>query len=352
MPIVNEQVASIRDLFSLFTFLLGATCSPIIGTQAMDPTSYHDYRPVKVIATLVTHKGTKFDVHEGENVIGRSKACDIVLVDPSVSDKHAIIDLDIDEESSKPLNAILKDLRSKNGTFVSSLRLGRGNKVYLAHKDIFKVGTVDLTFLLLDNKIANESGEDLLSYSSQYRARSDADKHLHAPVGFPSIESSATTVIEATQLDDNDSDDAEEDYNNGDDDQHRRRDDIDEAEEVGSHDTVEAIEVQGEEGDDKSENLAESFWEDGPTDESGHYIPPVCVPGGQTDSVIKAVAMVSQAAESWGKVNIGYDDDRDGNDGDDDDDDDDGGGGVRNILPMRRLETLDVMAKALTPVQR
>jgi hypothetical protein len=59
------------------------------------------------------HKGTTFPVIASGMTIGRSPRCDIVLVDPRVSSRHAWIGL-VDGQT------ILRDLKSTNGTFLNA----------------------------------------------------------------------------------------------------------------------------------------------------------------------------------------------------------------------------------------
>jgi len=55
---------------------------------------------------------------EGEALIGRHPCCDIVLSDPTVSRRHAQL-------THRDGAWVLRDLGSKNGTFVNSARVGR-----------------------------------------------------------------------------------------------------------------------------------------------------------------------------------------------------------------------------------
>jgi len=73
------------------------------------------YRPP--VATLEC-EGRPFPLFPGENHIGRSRDCGIVLSDTTVSRRHAVITIDGD--------AIwIHDLDSKNGTYVEGERISR-----------------------------------------------------------------------------------------------------------------------------------------------------------------------------------------------------------------------------------
>lgn len=60
-----------------------------------------------------SHKGSTFPVIAAGMTIGRSPRCDIVLVDPRVSSRHAWIGV-VDGQT------ILRDLKSTNGTFLNA----------------------------------------------------------------------------------------------------------------------------------------------------------------------------------------------------------------------------------------
>ncbi|MGE3975571.1 MAG: FHA domain-containing protein [Bdellovibrionales bacterium] len=60
--------------------------------------------------------GQTFELKEGENTIGRTKECDIVLNLPGISKKHAVINY-------APGNITITDLGSSNGTFVNGIRV-------------------------------------------------------------------------------------------------------------------------------------------------------------------------------------------------------------------------------------
>ena len=65
-------------------------------------------------ATLL-FRGREFPLRDGENVLGRDLAADVQIDDVTVSRRHAVITIGDD--------VTLKDLDSKNGTFVDGTRL-------------------------------------------------------------------------------------------------------------------------------------------------------------------------------------------------------------------------------------
>lgn len=87
---------------------------------------------------LVTPLGA-FALAPGENFIGRSSDCRVVLGDPSVSRYHARIV--VAEES-----VVMEDLNSRNGTYVEGRRIV--DAVPLDNEDEIHIGAVRLIFRL------------------------------------------------------------------------------------------------------------------------------------------------------------------------------------------------------------
>lgn len=78
-----------------------------------------------------------FGLFAGENVIGRSDACAVVVHASGVSRQHAR--LTVSDESM-----VLEDLQSKNGTFVNGKRIAQ--KIALHDGDEIRLGAALLTF--------------------------------------------------------------------------------------------------------------------------------------------------------------------------------------------------------------
>ncbi|MFZ2492639.1 MAG: FHA domain-containing serine/threonine-protein kinase [Thermoanaerobaculia bacterium] len=81
---------------------------------------------------LVSVKGDGGDKHaiSGDDVVGRDRACSIVLTHPAVSRRHARITL-------TGADAVIEDLKSANGTYVNNARVER---VALKVGDIVRFG--------------------------------------------------------------------------------------------------------------------------------------------------------------------------------------------------------------------
>ncbi len=78
---------------------------------------------MKYILEVKSPAGTKtYDLHEGENFIGRESSCGIAVEDSSMSRKHAVIVL-------KSGELTMNDLGSKNGTFLGAERVSAERKL-------------------------------------------------------------------------------------------------------------------------------------------------------------------------------------------------------------------------------
>ena len=88
---------------------------------------------------------------EGEHVLGRDPDVAVFLDHPGVSRRHALIRIARDR-------AEIEDIGSKNGTFVGDDLL-KGTKP-LTNGDIIRVGSVELTFSVLQTPSATETVPD------------------------------------------------------------------------------------------------------------------------------------------------------------------------------------------------
>lgn len=74
-------------------------------------------------------------------VVGRLPDCDLIIEDPSVSKRHAVL-----KWEAKKKSCSLQDLGSSNGTFVDEERLGRGARA-LSEPAVLSFGDVDYWFM-------------------------------------------------------------------------------------------------------------------------------------------------------------------------------------------------------------
>lgn len=82
--------------------------------------------------------GTRFQLKEGENPIGRSVSSSALLEDASVSRRHAIL-------NHSRAGWIVQDLGSKNGSFVNGKRVKE--QVNIGHGDVIRVGIYTLRLI-------------------------------------------------------------------------------------------------------------------------------------------------------------------------------------------------------------
>jgi DNA-binding winged helix-turn-helix (wHTH) protein len=79
----------------------------------------------------------RYPLHEGDNSLGRSDECDVSLNSDSISRRHAVISIDAHA-------ATIRDLGSKNGTFVEGRRIEAA--VALRDRERVRLGSVNMTF--------------------------------------------------------------------------------------------------------------------------------------------------------------------------------------------------------------
>lgn len=79
----------------------------------------------------------RYDISDGEHIVGRSPDADVVVSDHSVSRRHARID-------RHGQHVVVVDLRSSNGTFVNGRRVE--GRTGLAAGDVVRLGAVELRF--------------------------------------------------------------------------------------------------------------------------------------------------------------------------------------------------------------
>ena len=82
--------------------------------------------------------GTRFPLKEGSNIMGRAPTNEMRLEDQSVSRQHA-------EVVRQPSGYAVKDLGSKNGTFVNGKQITE--TVMIGHKDVVKTGIYQLRLI-------------------------------------------------------------------------------------------------------------------------------------------------------------------------------------------------------------
>lgn len=91
--------------------------------------------------------GKKYLLQKSEMLIGRAPNCDIILSDFEISRRHTIIAYENMERASEPPRCVIRDLGSKNGTYVNG---EKADAQVLRDKDIIAIGSVVLGFYLKD----------------------------------------------------------------------------------------------------------------------------------------------------------------------------------------------------------
>lgn len=95
--------------------------------------------PAGIHAGSLVCDGRNHRLYEGENLVGRSADCGVVLAEPTVSRHHATITITGDE-------IWIKDLGSKNGTYLDGRRIG-GAPVKLKPQMLIELGAVAVVFV-------------------------------------------------------------------------------------------------------------------------------------------------------------------------------------------------------------
>ena len=104
----------------------------VAAVQRVPPCDFASSSSFQVVAG-----DRRYPLIEGENVLGRADDCEVSLKLASISRRHAVITVD-------GTRITLRDLRSKNGTFVHGRRIDAA--VDLRDGDAIRLGSVALTF--------------------------------------------------------------------------------------------------------------------------------------------------------------------------------------------------------------
>ena len=113
-----------------------------VGQFGIEATVKPGLRPERAKAWLVLHDGRRVALREGEPVtIGRLPECDIPVLDPNVSRRHAEVRLERDI-------AVVVDLESLNGTKVNGRGVSKPHGRELAEGDEIQIGATTITLVL------------------------------------------------------------------------------------------------------------------------------------------------------------------------------------------------------------
>jgi hypothetical protein len=114
--------------------------APTDSTQVIDISGLTDDRALDVVGWVVALngvlRGRDFRLVTGKNVLGTAADCEIVVTDPYLSSKHAVI-------RHEDGQFLLIDLDSTNGTFVNDRRV---SKMELIDNDKIRFGRTEMKF--------------------------------------------------------------------------------------------------------------------------------------------------------------------------------------------------------------
>lgn len=99
-----------------------------------------------------TGVGEFWPLHIGQNIIGNSSECDIILEEGTVSQRHANLHINKMKKPEKT-EATISDLGSTNGTLVNENSVSVARPMECVNGDIITIGeNYDLLLLLIDTK--------------------------------------------------------------------------------------------------------------------------------------------------------------------------------------------------------
>lgn len=128
--------------------------------------------------------GEYWPLHIGQNLIGNSPECDIVLGEGTVSGRHANLHINKMKKPEKT-EATLSDLGSTNGTCVNENSVSVARPVECLNGDIITIGeNYDLLLLLVDTKaLGLHVADSFIDVRSQ--EEDDVYSPAKAPAGYP-----------------------------------------------------------------------------------------------------------------------------------------------------------------------
>jgi DNA-binding winged helix-turn-helix (wHTH) protein len=91
--------------------------------------------PVPIPVAVLRGEGQRHLLFEGENLVGRSPDCRVVLNEATVSRRHAVILISGD-------TIVVEDRQSTNGTYVNGQKIRRW---HVRDKDTIRFGTIPMT---------------------------------------------------------------------------------------------------------------------------------------------------------------------------------------------------------------
>jgi len=103
-----------------------------------------------LISVSRTLEGEFWPLRLGENMIGSASDCSILLNEEKVSEKHATLIIQINEEENFQLNVWITGLNATNGTYLNKKLIPPQTAISCNNNDKIKVGNYELLLLLFD----------------------------------------------------------------------------------------------------------------------------------------------------------------------------------------------------------
>ena len=97
-----------------------------------------------------TMEGEFWPIRLGENMIGAASDCSIMLNEAKVSERHATLTVQINEEENCQLNVWINGLNATNGTYLNKKLIPPQTAVPCCNNDKIKIGRYELLLMLFD----------------------------------------------------------------------------------------------------------------------------------------------------------------------------------------------------------
>jgi len=113
-----------------------------------------------LVSVSRTMEGEFWPLRLGENMIGSASDRSILLNEEKVSEKHATLIIQINEEENFQLNVWITGLNATNGTYLNKKLIPPQTAISCNNNDKIKIGSYELLLLLFDvNKHGMKSME-------------------------------------------------------------------------------------------------------------------------------------------------------------------------------------------------
>ena len=151
-----------------------------VGTVAATDSPYWENRHTSakekplvgfLVSVSRTSEGEFWPLRLGENKIGSASDCSIVLNEAKVSEKHATLIIQINEEENYRLNVWMTGLNATNGTYLNKKLIPPQTAIPCNNNDKIKIGNYELLLMLFD---ANTHGmKSVEKFTPKYEDISD-----------------------------------------------------------------------------------------------------------------------------------------------------------------------------------